>query len=342
MATSHDQESDDETGHTLTVTHRIGIIGLGTVGSRFVEQFNLHTNFDLVAAWDPDPEACTAHASDVSIERDADAVIEASDAVYVAVPPLFHREYVETAVANGVAVFCEKPLGIDVAESRSLVELVTSSGLPAGVNFVFSAAPCATELTRRISAGEIGDVVRGDLRLHFAQWPRAWHAKAQWLRHRDQGGWIREVVSHFLFLAGRALGPLTIESASVSYPDGPDGVLSEIDATARLIAADGTPLVMIGTSEGVGPDIVDLTIRGTEGSLRAADWYHLQSSDGGEWTHLLGTDRTQLGAAAYAAQLGELARMLDGQPHQIATFAEALAVQELVEQLLVAHVPPQR
>jgi len=324
------------------VAHHIGIIGLGTVGSRFVEQFNLHSDFELVAAWDPDPEACAAHADAVAIRSDADAVIGAVDAVYIAVPPLFHREYVEAALANDVAVFCEKPLGIDVAESRALVDLVAASGLNAGVNFVFSAAPSATELGRRVAAGEIGDVVRGDLRLHFAEWPRAWHAKAQWLRLRDQGGWMREVVSHFLFLATRILGPLTVQSASVSYPDGPDGELSEVDGTARLVTADGTPLVMIGTSEGSGPDVVDLTIRGTAGSLRAADWYHLQSTDGGDWTHLLGTDRAQLGAAAYAAQLGELARMLDGEPHQIATFAEALAVQELVEQLLVAHAPAQQ
>ncbi len=37
------------------MTHRIGIIGLGTVGARFVEQFNRHDDFELVAAWDPDP-----------------------------------------------------------------------------------------------------------------------------------------------------------------------------------------------------------------------------------------------------------------------------------------------
>ena len=42
------------------MAHRVGIIGLGTVGSRFVEQFARHEAFDLVAAWDPDAEACDA------------------------------------------------------------------------------------------------------------------------------------------------------------------------------------------------------------------------------------------------------------------------------------------
>ena len=315
------------------MAHRIGIIGLGTVGARFVEQFNQHDAFELVAAWDPDPSACAAQANDVDITADAAAVIAACDAVYIAVPPLFHAGYVEQCVAASVAVFCEKPLGIDIDESRRLTALVAASGLPTGVNFVFSAAPSATELARRVAAGDIGDVVRGDLRLHFAEWPRAWHAKAQWLRLRDQGGWVREVVSHFLFVAQRILGPLAIETATTTYPDGPTGKLSEVYAAARLTAAGGA-LVMIGTSGGVGPDVNDLTIRGTTGSLRIWDWYRLQHSDGGDWGDLVGTDRAVLAATAYAAQLGELSNLLDGQPSAIATFTEALAVQELVEELL--------
>lgn len=314
--------------------HRIGIIGLGTVGSRFVEQFNLHDEFDLVAAWDPDPSACAAHNEAVSIAADAAGVIADADAVYIAVPPLFHREYVEACVAAGVGVFCEKPLGVDVSESRALVELVERSGAPAGVNFVFSAAPSASRLLELIGSGEIGDVVRGDVRLHFAEWPRAWHARAQWLRLRDQGGWMREVASHFLFLAARTLGPLSIEASHVSYPDGADGVLCEVAATAHLRSADGVELTLIGTSEGAGRDVVDFTIRGTERSVRVWDWYRLQSTEGEDWVDRLGNDRVALGTNAYAAQLGELSKMLSGRSHTIATFSEALAVQELVEQAL--------
>ena len=315
------------------MTHRVGIIGLGTVGARFVEQFNHHTDFDLVAAWDPDAAACAIHAADVKIVADAASVVSAADAVYIAVPPLFHRTYVEQCVNARVAIFCEKPLGINVQESRRLVDLVDSSGLPAGVNFVFSAAPSAVELQRRVASGEIGQIVRGDLRLHFAEWPRAWHAKAQWLRLRDQGGWVREVASHFVFIAQRMLGPLSMDTSMITYLDGPTGTLCETDALARMTGSKA-PLVMIGTSEGAGPDMNDLTIRGTAGSLRIWDWYRLQHATKGEWNDVLGTDRAQLGADAYAAQLDELSKLLDGTPSNIATFAESLAVQVLVEAML--------
>lgn len=316
------------------MTHRVGIIGLGTVGVRFVEQFARHTAFDLVAAWDPDAAACDAQRDAVDIAADADAVIAASDLVYIAVPPLAHRDYVERCVAAGVGIFCEKPLGVDVAESRQLVDLVTASGLPAGINFVFSAAPAAVGLTTIVENGSLGDIVRGDLRLHFAQWPRAWHSKAQWLRLRDQGGWLREVASHFLFLAGRVLGPLHLDAGIVQFLDGPDGELCETQAAARLHSATSS-LSVVGTSEGVGPDIVDFTVRGTDRSVRITDWYRLETTEGDEWHAPVGDTLPALATNPYTAQLDELAAMMAGEPNRIATFPEALAVQELVEAILV-------
>ncbi|MDG2111638.1 MAG: Gfo/Idh/MocA family oxidoreductase [Actinomycetota bacterium] len=315
------------------MTHRVGIIGLGTVGSRFVEQFGLHDAFNLVGAWDPDRGACSAHRAEVPILADAAAVIAAADVVYVAVPPLFHREYVEACLAAYTAIFCEKPLGIDVAESRELVAAVEASGLVAGVNFVFGGAPSARELQRLVESGELGEVLRGDLRLHFAEWPRAWHARAQWLQLRDQGGWVREVVSHFLFVAARILGPLHLAASDIDYPDGPDGSLSEQSGSARFTSASA-PLVVTGTSDGAGPDVVDLTIRGRQGSARIWDWYRLQLASTDGWDDVFADARPALGADAYTAQLDQLALMLDGQEHTIATFAEALAVQELVEEML--------
>jgi predicted dehydrogenase len=201
---------------------------------------------------------------------------------------------------------------------------------------VFGSAPSATQLVTDVHAGRIGEIVRADLRLHFAEWPRAWHSKAQWLRFRDQGGWIREVASHFLFLAGRVLGPLELGGSSVTFADGDHGELCEIDASARF-TTPAAPLVMIGTSGGVGPDVVDLTIRGTTGSERIVDWYRLQSTTGGEWIDELGTDRVQLGSAAYAAQLGQLSRLLDGAENSLATFDDALVVQEVVESMLLGR-----
>ena len=315
------------------MAHRVGIIGLGTVGSRFVEQFNLHHAFDLVAAWDIDYEACSSHKDSVRIASSAGDVIAESDLVYIAVPPLHHRQYVLDCLSRETAIFCEKPLGVDLQSSRELLAAVTQSGLPAGVNFVFSSAPSATELQQRLNNKDLGDLIRADLRLHFSKWPRGWHEKAQWLRLRDQGGWIREVVSHFIFLASRILGEVTLENSSIDYEDGADGSLCEQTALA-LFSSQSVPVTLAGTSLGHGPDVVDLTFRGTTGSLRVWDWYQLQAATADSWVDLFSSNRDQLGADAYSAQLHQLDRMMNREEHTIATFDEALSVQESVEALL--------
>lgn len=313
--------------------HSAGIIGLGTVGSRFVEQFNLHESFDLVAAWDPDSAACKANEKEVRITESASAVIEAADVVYIAVPPLFHDEYVRKCVAANSAIFCEKPLGIDITQSRELVALVNKAGTPAGVNFVFSAAPSATKMSEIVGQPEFGKIIRCDLDLHFRDWPRPWHINAQWLRDRDQGGWVREVVSHFLFIINRSLGATSVNDVLISYPDGSEGKLAETDLLASLNSG-GKPLAIKGTSGGAGPDIVNLTIRGTNSAVRIWDWYRLQVCEDGDWRDLLGTDRAKLGMNAYVEQLDQLALMVEGETSLIASFDEALAVQEIVEEIL--------
>lgn len=316
------------------MAHRVGVIGLGTVGSRFVDQFTLHDAFELVAAWDIDPEACAAHKSTVRIAPDANAVIAESDLIYVAVPPLHHAQYVLDCLKAETAIFCEKPLGIDLDSSRQLVTAVEQSGLPAGVNFVFSAAPSATRLQQMLVDNELGNLVRADLRFHFSQWPRAWHEKAQWLRFRDQGGWVREVVSHFIFLTRRILGDLELQNRFIDYEDGPDGSLCERSALAHF-STPSIPVSLAGTSIGRGPDVVDLTVRGSKGALRIWDWYRLQSSqESDSWLDVFSSPREQLGVDAYTAQLTQLDLMMEGVDHSIATFREALLVQECVESLL--------
>ena len=316
------------------MVHRVGIIGLGTVGSRFVEQFNSHDAFELVAAWDLDPNACSSHKEVVNIVGDAHAVIRQSDLVYIAVPPLHHSQYVQDCLKNETAIFCEKPLGIDLQSSQKLVTEVEESNLPAGVNFVFSAAPSATKMQQMVTDSELGDLIRADLRFHFSQWPRSWHDNAQWLRFRDQGGWVREVVSHFIFLANRIVGDLKLDHSHVRYEDGSDGSLCETTALAHL-SSPSVPVSLAGTSVGAGSDVVDLTLRGNKSAIRIWDWYRLQVFEQDEgWVDLLNSTREQLGIDAYTAQLTQLDLMMRGEDHTIATFREALVVQECVESLL--------
>ena len=88
-----------------------------------------------------------------------------------------------------------------------------------------------------------------------------------WLTKRQQGGFVREVVSHFVFLTERLLGPATLESTAVQYPDG-DG--SEVRMVA-VVNCRGVPVSVAGSVGGVGPDRVEFTLWGSERPLMTPD-----------------------------------------------------------------------
>lgn len=319
--------------------HGVAVVGLGTVGLRYVEQFQLDDRFVVVGGFDSTHTASETARQRLGIEISATAqeliADPRVDVVYVAVPPVHHGFYVDQVVAAGAALLCEKPLGVDEAESAAMVDRV--AGTAAAVNFVFGAAPAAIALLDDVRAS--GTSLLGvDLRVHFERWPRPWQAGAGWLRDRDQGGWTREVVSHFVFLAQRLLGPLTIERSSVRFPD--DGT-SERWLAAEL-SGGGVPMRIAGSSDAAGADEVELTVRGADRSWRLTNWYGYAVADAGEpWRPGLDAE-TASGPAAYAAQLGQLAALVEGRPHTLATFSEALDVQRVVEALVAGDVPPAR
>ena len=122
------------------MSHPVTIIGLGVMGQRMLNNMARYPGFTAVSAWDPDPAACEATSGRYPALRIAATAAEAindpeSKVVYVASPPAFHRPHALDALAAGKAVYCEKPLGVDVAESRDLAERAEASGLVNIVNF---------------------------------------------------------------------------------------------------------------------------------------------------------------------------------------------------------------
>ncbi len=308
--------------------HRVGIIGLGTVGARFVDQFGQHPSFEVVAGWDQSPTACAAFRDRITVTDDASEVINAADLVYIAVPPAAHAQYVRMAVQTRTAIFCEKPLGTDVNDSARIVELVEGSGLPAAVNFVHGSAPASVEMGRLLA--EHDDIESAHLRLHFPEWPRAWQAAATWLGGSMEGGWTREVGSHYLFCARRMLGPLTVMMSHVRRAN--DATAEDL-VTAAVDAGD-TPLAFTGSSGSAGREVNEFMVRTVSRSYRIVDWYRLEATDEhGEWATIdLGEGPTP-NLTAYRAQVDQLAALLEGRAHHLPTFAEAFDVQQAVERI---------
>jgi predicted dehydrogenase len=317
------------------MAYRIGIIGLGTIGQRMLANTAGSDDFAAAMGWDPlagTREEVKQAWPALEIAPDAAAIIEsgAIDVVYIGCPPAFHKTYVDACLAAGKAMLCEKPLAIDLADAAAMAAAVNASQVPAAVNFVHASSAAVDALEHALGEGRLGTPQRVDIRVHFARWPREWQVRADWLRLREQGGFVREVVSHFLYLTQRLLGELELIDATIGYPDDP--ALCESHILAQLDAG-GIPVTIAAAAGGAGPDLVEYTVWGEQKSYRINDWFNLFESAGGPWQASLPEIEDARGAAM-AHQLRNLSNLLGGAGHTMASFEEALAVQRLVEAML--------
>jgi predicted dehydrogenase len=317
------------------MAHGIGIIGLGVMGERMLRNMGKHPAFAVAAAWDPAPAAAEklrAVAPNTRFARDAADLIvdERVDCLYIAAPPGTHLGYAAAAFSAGKAVFCEKPLAIDVAACRAAVTRVEVERHHAAINFPFASAPAVRAIAAGLKTGELGPVQRLDIEVAFARWPRAWQAPAAWLGRREEGGFVREVLSHFVFLTQRLLGPVVVEECRVDYPA--DGVAAERAIAARLTAGN----VAVSVRGHVGGAIEDMNrwvLTAGNGAFELHDWYSLKRRINGGWLEV-DFGEGSVRERSYMAQLDALDSMLAGKPHALPSFHEGLAVQECIEAML--------
>lgn len=319
----------------------IGVIGLGVMGQRMLERLDAHPRLSATWVWDADASALQRTVRKhprLQPAADAAALIASPglQGLYIATPPAAHLGLSEAAFDAGLAVLCEKPLTVDFDAARHTLARIEREGQHAAVNFSLASSPGLAALQQAFGAGgdgRCGALQSVEIELAFSAWPRAWQAAAgAWLSQRAEGGFAREVLSHFVFVLQRVLGPATVERCAVSYPG--DGVGAETALSAQLrcgnvaVRIEGRVDATLAT-----PDHNRMRWRGSEGEIELGEWFGLQQ-------RRRGADWAAVGDAAghrLAGQVGQLKHwvsLIEGQPHGLPSFAEALAVQRTIEALL--------
>lgn len=313
----------------------IGVIGAGIMGERMLRAAldPAQTSVRVGPVWDPSETARAriAAALPVQIAQSAEALIAASDCVYIASPPASHLAHAGAALAAGKAIFCEKPLATDLAAAGSFV--AGAKGARAAVNFPMATSFSAERIAAWLAEGAIGTPQSLAIEVAFRLWPRPWqHGASSWLDGRAEGGFTREVVSHFLFLTRRLAGPLGLLGSTVSFPE--DG-RSERAITARLSAGaiEATLTGGVGTTEKDDHNLWTLT--GDRGAIRLRDWAIAERLENGAWMpdgDAMPNERAR--PLVLQRQLTAVAAMTRGEHHPLATIAEAFDVQRVVEGIL--------
>ncbi|WP_274650874.1 Gfo/Idh/MocA family protein [Paenibacillus humicola] len=127
------------------------------------------------------------------------------DAVYIATPPAFHKEYTLMAARAGKPVYVEKPMAMNAAECEDMIEACRQAGVPLFVAYYRRALPRFRKVKELLEGGVIGDVrFVTTVQLGRPAAADSWRVQPD----ISGGGLFLDVASHTLDLLDELLGPI--------------------------------------------------------------------------------------------------------------------------------------
>lgn len=117
---------------------RIGVAGVGSLGYHHARLLSRMSGIQPSGIFDIDTERAEEVADEFGVPAHAslEALIEASDAIVVAVPTSAHESVARAALERGVHAFVEKPLAATLEEADRIIEAARSAGLVLQVGHV--------------------------------------------------------------------------------------------------------------------------------------------------------------------------------------------------------------
>ncbi|MDZ4136009.1 MAG: Gfo/Idh/MocA family oxidoreductase, partial [Paracoccaceae bacterium] len=140
---------------------RIGLLGAGRIGQVHAHAIAATSGARLVAVCDALAPAAAALATLHGAEvRSTDAILSATDidAVLICTPTDTHADLIEAAARAGKAIFCEKPISLDLARARACLKVVRQTGAVLMMGFQRRFDPHFRAVKAAIDAGDIGKV----------------------------------------------------------------------------------------------------------------------------------------------------------------------------------------
>ncbi|QFU17632.1 Gfo/Idh/MocA family protein [Microvirga thermotolerans] len=186
---------------------RIGFLGVGWIGRHRMKAILDTGAADVAAIADPSAEM-VAEARMLAPEAERAGTIEDLlgmdlDGIVIATPSAMHAEQSIRALEKGVAVFCQKPLGRNEAEVRSVVEAARAADRLLGVDLSYRFTDAMRRIREVVGSCELGRIYAADLVFHNAYGPdKAWFYDPA----LAGGGCVMDLGVHLVDLALWTLG----------------------------------------------------------------------------------------------------------------------------------------
>ena len=311
--------------------HAIALIGAGRIGRIHAANVTAHDALQLKYVVDPVASA----AEDVARRHGAavccldEALADANVAgVVIASSTDTHLDYCLRAIAAGKAVFCEKPLDMDLARARSAGHALEGSRLFLAFNRRFD--PNFRALKDRLDQGAVGRLETLQITSNDPSPPPVEYVKVS-------GGLFKDMAIHDFDMARWLLGeePTEVFAWGACLVDPAIGAAGDIDTARTVLRTASGKLCVIANSRrsGFGYD-QRIEAYGSGGMVRADN---VTESTVQVWTETgAQADRFQnffldRYAQAYRAEIDHFAAMLDGATKPQIGYADGVAALALAE-----------
>ncbi len=198
---------------------RVGIIGMGGFGITEAEVVQTLPNTELVAGVRRTPSAAKqlSERFGVPVYQDWLEMLDKHDFDLVAITATNETHYPMTMelIKRGIAVHCQKPMGITLQEAREMRDAANASGIYLQVGFECRYSLLYSRVKEIIDSGEIGEVVQ----IYFNYSPGPWTLDTSaWKVKRSSGGLFANKLNHYVDLLRWLIGKPLISVACTCAP----------------------------------------------------------------------------------------------------------------------------
>ncbi len=242
--------------------------GAGRIGKVHAANIAAHPGARLRYVIDVDTEAAAAladtYGADVA-HADAALADPAVTAIVIASSTDTHADYIEAGARAGKAIFCEKPIHLDISRVESCLSVLRECNASMFVGFNRRFDPSFAALQAAVQEGRIGRVEMVSITSRDPAPPPIDYV-------RVSGGLFRDMMIHDFDMARWLLGeePVEVFATGSCLVDPAIGATGDIDTALVTLKTGSGALCQIGNSRRAvyGYD-QRIEVLGAEGMLRA-------------------------------------------------------------------------
>jgi myo-inositol 2-dehydrogenase/D-chiro-inositol 1-dehydrogenase len=293
----------------------VALFGAGRIGNVHAGSIDGHPRTTLRYVVDPNGHA----SADLAARHRAAAVDEATAlgdpdvaAIVVGSHTSTHADLVEKGLAAGKAVFCEKPIDLDIHRVREVLATVDAADQPVFMAFNRRFDPGVADVQRRAASGAIGNV---ELVTVISKDPDG----GVWTEYlAASGGMFRDMTIHDFDIARFLLGdePTSVSAAAATLTSEEIAAIGDVDtACVTLQCASGRIAVITNSRRATLGYDQRVEVHGSTGTLRTEN----PPATTLVYEHAGGVERpatpslfVERYAASYVAEWARFVEVLDG------------------------------